>query len=364
MKQYILTSILVLVAMISHAQISINELNLSLYAELEIKSTNKGILIPRIALDSTNSPRPVTTVINNVPQSLLVFNTNPDSDLDHGYYYWDQNSWNKWLTKATLRTPWNKATTTEPAVFNTDNIYQMGNIGIGTIRPQAALDIAGTLQVEDTGAITSNTLLVIDESGKLGSAISIPSKFAFIKSKTPIELTTTQATSLNNAVDIVITWENEDLISNNVVDYEPSDHVFTIRESAAYEVSGFINYNANATIPATYTTNREQSLIALNVTVQYKKKGTTVWNLFASTRYSIQRAAVLNNFFTITIAPALMEFDAGDQIRMIIKRPNNTFGLPHGTSGPIRIDSALGENTFSRSLKIIQLWIVQNHGFI
>lgn len=54
---------------------------------IEIKSTNKGLLIPRIALTSNTDQ----TTINNPANSLLVYNTTSTtaSGLNTGYYYWN-----------------------------------------------------------------------------------------------------------------------------------------------------------------------------------------------------------------------------------------------------------------------------------
>ena len=53
---------------------------------VDIVSTKRGLLIPRIALTATNVASPVTAPAN----SLLVYNTTPDNgDVSPGFYYWD-----------------------------------------------------------------------------------------------------------------------------------------------------------------------------------------------------------------------------------------------------------------------------------
>lgn len=56
---------------------------------LEIRSTNKGLLIPRLALTATTSASPVTSPV----ASLMVYNTATVSDVTPGYYYWDGSKW-------------------------------------------------------------------------------------------------------------------------------------------------------------------------------------------------------------------------------------------------------------------------------
>lgn len=53
-------------------------------AAVEIKSPNKGLLIPRITLTSTTD----ATTINNPSNSLLIYNVGTTEGLKVGYYYW------------------------------------------------------------------------------------------------------------------------------------------------------------------------------------------------------------------------------------------------------------------------------------
>lgn len=61
-------------------------------AMLDVKSTNKGMLVPRVSLLSPTDIVTIPTPAN----SLLVYNTNvnkaqmPDGE---GFYYWDINIW-------------------------------------------------------------------------------------------------------------------------------------------------------------------------------------------------------------------------------------------------------------------------------
>jgi hypothetical protein len=58
-------------------------------AMLDVYSSTKGLLIPRIALTSTTIAAPVTS-----PEaSLLVYNTATAGDVIPGFYYWDGSKW-------------------------------------------------------------------------------------------------------------------------------------------------------------------------------------------------------------------------------------------------------------------------------
>lgn len=62
-------------------------------ALLDIKSSDKGILLPRISLTDITNPSPVTSPATG----LLVYNTNPSvlGGSGTGFYYWDGSQWVK-----------------------------------------------------------------------------------------------------------------------------------------------------------------------------------------------------------------------------------------------------------------------------
>lgn len=68
-------------------------------AQLDIKSSNRGVLIPQIAL---TSPTDQTTISAGNVESLLVYNTSTTSTLTPGYYYWFQGRWQKLAVEANL----------------------------------------------------------------------------------------------------------------------------------------------------------------------------------------------------------------------------------------------------------------------
>ena len=64
-------------------------------AALDVNSTTKGMLIPRVALTAVNSPSPITSPAT----SLLVYNTatagTEPNNVTPGYYFWSGTAWLK-----------------------------------------------------------------------------------------------------------------------------------------------------------------------------------------------------------------------------------------------------------------------------
>src|SRR5699024_4854267 len=90
-------------------------------AALEIKSSSKGLLIPRIELIGLDTLWPVSgeASTSDKTNSILIYNTATvlSEDIVPGYYYWTKNN-QKWhrLIKASERIePWYIQGTTEKA---------------------------------------------------------------------------------------------------------------------------------------------------------------------------------------------------------------------------------------------------------
>jgi hypothetical protein len=97
LKNIGLTSLVLVNLVVSGQNIGINTsgANPDNAAMLDIVSTNKGLLIPRVALSATNSNAPITSPVT----SLLVYNTVTASsgatEVIPGYYYWTGSEWTR-----------------------------------------------------------------------------------------------------------------------------------------------------------------------------------------------------------------------------------------------------------------------------
>ncbi|MEO6176427.1 MAG: hypothetical protein ABIP27_14845 [Flavobacterium circumlabens] len=91
MKKKLLLPLL-LFPFIAFSQLGIGTVLPNTSSQLDVVATDKGVLIPRVALTGTTDN---ATISNGNVNSLLVFNTAITTDIVPGYYYWFNNKWNK-----------------------------------------------------------------------------------------------------------------------------------------------------------------------------------------------------------------------------------------------------------------------------
>ncbi len=123
-------------------------------AVVEMKASNKGVLLPQVSLSGTND---LTTIVSPDP-ALLVFNVNVTTGTNSvkpGLYYWNASSWIRLLltgdettwflngNSGTDETNFVGTTAANPLIFVTNNTERMrissdGNICIGTATDNAA----------------------------------------------------------------------------------------------------------------------------------------------------------------------------------------------------------------------------------
>ncbi|MDM1405409.1 hypothetical protein HX039_15040, partial [Myroides marinus] len=90
MKKRLLPVALLFGTLAANAQVGIGTATPNKSAELLIESSNRGLLIPNVALTSTTDRN---TITNGNVQSLMVYATKTQGDITPGYYYWDINKW-------------------------------------------------------------------------------------------------------------------------------------------------------------------------------------------------------------------------------------------------------------------------------
>lgn len=197
MKKLLCLAAILFITTKTIAQVSVGAALPNASANLDVTATDingnkRGMLIPRLNLTGTTD---ATTIANGNVNSLLVFNEATQSDVTPGFYYWYIDRWirlaipsdlNETPTTLTFNPgtgilnyanetgnnppvdisslrlePWYVEQTTAQASQNSQNIYQLGNVGINTadILDGAALDVRGAVRggTGNTGTIGTNS---------------------------------------------------------------------------------------------------------------------------------------------------------------------------------------------------------------
>jgi len=123
-------------------------------AILDIKATDKGMLVSRVSLTGTTD----VTTIATPATSLLVYNTATVSDVTPGYYYWNGTAWTPLSSSGGLLVDADGDTKVEVGqTADEDNIRfstagteqvtitEIGNVGIGFDTPITKLDVNGAI---------------------------------------------------------------------------------------------------------------------------------------------------------------------------------------------------------------------------
>ncbi|MCE7039144.1 hypothetical protein [Dyadobacter sp. CY312] len=127
-------------------------------AVLELESTNKGLLLPRVTLEQTSAASPLNAHV----AGMVVYNTATAGDVVPGYYYNDGSQWVKASGSAgTSSEPWNVQGSSTPASANSENIYQTGNVSIGknsSAVGSSTLQVYGSVSTPIRSVTQSTTL--------------------------------------------------------------------------------------------------------------------------------------------------------------------------------------------------------------
>lgn len=150
---------------LSYSQIGIGTVTPSSSTILDIVSTDKGVLFPRVALQGKND---TITITNGNQQGLLVFNTAAVNDVTPGFYYWNNVEWVQFSTDGSSNifqvvyyASNGQAQFITPVAFsnpNKLNVYRNGlRIGFTPINPS-------TIELEPEATCNSNDEIRIVQS--------------------------------------------------------------------------------------------------------------------------------------------------------------------------------------------------------
>lgn len=234
-----------------NAQIGIGTAQPHQSAQLDITSSDKGLLIPRIALTSATQQLQ-TTVANEA--SLLIYNTATVAleGLTPGYYYWDAAKWNRIVKDDEIPAPVN--ITANNGLTKTANNIALGGAltGTTTVTTTAAntLAIAG---LQQTSTIATDKVVVMDANGVL--KIADASDFVKTRNTTVYKAKVGKGNGvltlniLGGESDINL-YPATDVFFNGSSSPMDSNGEFTIQEDGVYAVGFYFRYGEGVQLSA------------------------------------------------------------------------------------------------------------------
>ena len=152
MKKILFT--LLLLPLATYSQVGIGTTSPDNSSMLEVVATDKGVLVPRVAILDLNTAAPVTAPI----ESLLVYNTTVGTGV--GFHYWDGSKWTPLGGAAGLDTDWT-------VLGNDMHNANTGGVGVGTTTPSVLMhieDAAPAVRLV-SGTEATGLVLTTDASG-------------------------------------------------------------------------------------------------------------------------------------------------------------------------------------------------------
>lgn len=150
------------------AQVGINTTSPSSASALEIRSTDKGFLMTKVALTGTDD---LTTITPSVTTGLLVYNTatagSAGNEVAPGFYYFDGTSWQRFFTQGyTLSYKQSAAVTA-----STSNTTYVTLPGLDT--GDITVPFSGTYQIRVEGFYSAGDLINASGDGAAQGSISL-----------------------------------------------------------------------------------------------------------------------------------------------------------------------------------------------
>ncbi|MFC4263643.1 hypothetical protein ACFOWM_12180 [Ferruginibacter yonginensis] len=270
MKKIILLCSIIASCLSVTAQVKIgdNPTTISPSSVLEIESSNKGLLLPRVALTGTANIAPLTAHV----AGMTVYNTATAGDVTPGYYYNDGAKWVRIADAAANTNIYNSNGTLQSnrVISSNGKSLQIAGAGAGAAESSAAFEIADTAKGILFPRMTSaqRDLIAAPATG-LQIYNTTTNSFWYFNGTAWVE-----TTNINNNI-----WKNKSSSSNEVVLTSPDlDSVFFNR--GGIKVKGI-----NSPDVSTDAANLFGDNSRINEFYRHSSSQSTFNNLLSSTVY-------------------------------------------------------------------------------
>lgn len=226
MKKTLLSIGLLAFSFIATAQVGVGTASPDASAALEVVSTSKGLLIPRM----TTAQR---TAISSPATALMVFDTDTNS-----FWYYNGTAWQE-----SNGTGGKFVNGTNP----NDAVYTAGNVGIGTATPGRLLDIGGAGQGSVVGIMGGiNNQVNIARAGNISWGLILGQSDASLNTDYHF------STSGNNLSTAIINFNNDAMhfgtnnLARMTIDHNGNVGIGTLTPGSKLAVVGLSEYADNA----------------------------------------------------------------------------------------------------------------------
>lgn len=161
------------------AQVGINTTNPDPSSILEINSSHKGVLLPRVGLKGTND----TNTIENPAESLIVYNTQTEADVIPGFYYWSGSSWVRLSPNAAVA----PSRGVEKITTNDGTFTDVGTHRIWTSAANGRPSLETTEVLAPYGSTTSYITIQKSSSGNLSDTFTCSKNITSIRGYVTIQ---------------------------------------------------------------------------------------------------------------------------------------------------------------------------------
>lgn len=217
-------------------------------AMLEIETTDKGVLLPRVELESTTSASPLSAHV----EGMTVYNTATAGNVTPGQYYNDGTKWNRIVNSSEV--PTGVTITADNGLTKTgDNIQLGGELDDVTAITTTATNTLAVEGLQQTTTIATDKVVVMDANGVL--KIADASDFAKSMNTTVYKAKIDEGsglltlTLLEDDQDIDFSTST-DTFFNGDTNPMDSNGELTIQEDGVYAVGYYFRYGAGAQLSA------------------------------------------------------------------------------------------------------------------
>lgn len=334
-------------------------------AVVDLNSSNKGLLLPRVSLSALNSPSPLAAhepgmvIFNTVTAGTTPYQVSP------GIYFNDGSRWVRFYDDAAL--PWNNVLTKTPANSVNQDVYQLGHIGIGVgqssdlinnllVQASTNVDPIRTQGLTKSPDSNEEKVMMIDPlTGEVKWADFSAIKTGVYQSQTSQAISGLAFDNQSGVSSFKqpLTFSASEVLLTPTFMTGGTDGTFTMTDGGLFDI--FCSVNLSVPPFNSFGTRVANSIrvMAINFNVERLEGG--VWTPIANTRTNMDvRSGEPNSSGVMSLTPlsVALRLNKNDQIRFVVQRANSYY-LDSGTI-QFLADASKGV-PFSKTLRVIRL---------